>query len=67
MFEELGQMHPLDKLALSKDNRVTDGVFQLTNIAGLFVIHQDLHGIGGKRLNIFVLFQIVFFKKMVTE
>ena len=60
-------MPPLDKLSLSKDNRMTDGVSQLAYIAGPFVIHQNLHGTGGKRLNVSVLFQTVFFKKMVAE
>ena len=56
LFEELGQMLPFDKRALSKDNRMTNSVFQLAHIAGPFVIHQNLHGNGGKRLNVFVLF-----------
>jgi len=60
-------MSPFDKLALSKNNRMTDGVFQLAHITGPFVIHQNLHGTRGKRFNVFVLFQTVFFKKMVAE
>ena len=60
-------MSLLDRLALRKDNRMTDSIFQLAYIAGPFVIHQNLHGTGGKKLYVFVLFHTVFFKKMVAE
>jgi len=39
LFEEFGQMLPPNVLTLIKDNGVTDGVFQLANIIGPFVIH----------------------------
>ena len=40
LFEELGQVSLLDRLALRKDNCMTDSIFQLAYVAGKFVGKQ---------------------------
>jgi len=46
LLEELRQMPSLDHRILGENNSVAYGVFQLADIAGPVVIHEELHSTG---------------------
>ena len=46
---------------------MTNGIFQLTDIAGPIVIQECLHGGGGKRLDLLSLLEAGFLKEVLAE
>ena len=60
-------MLSLDHRALREDYCMTDRIFQLTDIAGPIVIHEPLHGRGGKQLDLLSLLEAVLLEEMLAE
>ena len=65
--EKTGQMPAAEDVVLGNDHRVVDGIFQLTDIARPIIIHQGLHGVGRKPLDIFFLLGVAFTQEMAAQ
>ena len=57
----------LNDTPMANDKTVLDDIFQLSDISGKIILHQDVHDIGADADNLFALAGIVFFDEMIYQ